>query len=126
MPSPLRVFGAWYKNRDGIDLNERPVLKALVTGIEELYKLGKEFRYEDLREGYASICHLCLDIRKHLFSSCIANTDIDRGPKQEESAYVLAQVRQLKVFSFFFKKIWLIRINQKRFGEHYLLKRFVV
>jgi hypothetical protein len=38
----------------------------------------------------------------------------------------LAPVRQLKVFSFFFKKIWLIRIDQKRFGEHYLLKRFVV
>jgi len=38
----------------------------------------------------------------------------------------LTQVRQLKVFSFFFKKIWLIRINQKRFGGDYLLKRFVV
>ena len=43
-----------------------------------------------------------------------------------QAIWRLAQVRQLKVFSFFFKKIWLIRINQKRFGEHYLLKRFVV
>jgi len=51
---------------DGINLDERPVLKALVTDIEELYKLGKEFQYEDMPEGYASACHLCLDIRKHL------------------------------------------------------------
>jgi hypothetical protein len=39
---------------------------ALVTDIEELYKLGKEFQYEDILEGYVSACHLCLDIRKHL------------------------------------------------------------
>jgi len=50
----------------GIDLDKRPVLKALVTGIEELYKIGKEFGYEDLPEGYVSPCHLCIDIRKHL------------------------------------------------------------
>jgi hypothetical protein len=51
---------------NGINLDERPVLKALVTDIEELYKLGKEFQYEDIPDGYASACHLCLDIRKHL------------------------------------------------------------
>ena len=51
---------------NGINLDERPVLKALVTDIEELYKLGKEFQYEDAPGGYASACHLCLDIRKHL------------------------------------------------------------
>lgn len=50
----------------GIDLDKRAVLKALVTGIEELYKIGKEFGYEDLSEGYVSPCHLCIDIRKHL------------------------------------------------------------
>jgi hypothetical protein len=50
----------------GIDLDERPVLKALVAGIEELYKLGQEFGYEDLSEGYVSVCHLCTDIRKHI------------------------------------------------------------
>ena len=38
---------------DGIDLEERPVLNALVTDIEDLYKLGKEFEYEDLPQGYA-------------------------------------------------------------------------
>lgn len=51
---------------NGINLDKRPVLKALVTDIEELYKLGREFQYEDILEGYASACHLCLDIRRHL------------------------------------------------------------
>jgi hypothetical protein len=50
----------------GIELDKRPVLKALVTGIEELYKIGKKFGYNDLPEGYVSPCHLCIDIRKHL------------------------------------------------------------
>ncbi|MHC4665977.1 MAG: hypothetical protein ACYS9T_08485 [Planctomycetota bacterium] len=50
----------------GVDLDKRPVLKALVTGMEQLYRLGKEFGYEDLPDGYASACHLCMDIRKHL------------------------------------------------------------
>ena len=51
---------------DGIDLNERPVLRALVAGLGGLYNLGKEFGYEDLQEGYVSARHLCIDIRKHL------------------------------------------------------------
>jgi len=50
----------------GIDLDKRPILKALVTGVQELYKIGKNFGYEDLSEGYVSPCHLCIDIRKHL------------------------------------------------------------
>lgn len=49
----------------GIDLDERPVLKALLTDLAELYHLGKEFGYE-AREGYISKCHLCLDVRRHL------------------------------------------------------------
>jgi hypothetical protein len=50
----------------GIDLDKRPVLKALVTGIEQLYKLGQGFGYEEIPEGYVSACHLCMDIRKHI------------------------------------------------------------
>jgi hypothetical protein len=50
----------------GINLDERPVLSALVTGIEELYRSAKEYGYEDLSGGYVSPCHLCMDIRKHL------------------------------------------------------------
>jgi len=49
----------------GISLKERPVLKALLTDIEELYKLGREFGYRE-GEGYISKCHLCVDIRRHL------------------------------------------------------------
>lgn len=51
---------------DGIDLNEFPVLRCLLTDLEELYRLGTEFDYEELEEGYISKCHLCLDIRRHL------------------------------------------------------------
>jgi hypothetical protein len=50
----------------GIDLEQRPILRALVTAMEELYRLGKNFGYEDLPEGYVSSCHLCMDVRKHL------------------------------------------------------------
>jgi hypothetical protein len=49
-----------------VDLQKRPVLRALVTGMKELYKLGREFGYQDLPQGYASACHLCMDIRRHL------------------------------------------------------------
>lgn len=51
---------------EGIDLADRPVLRALAEGMEQLYKLGEEFGYEDSPEGYVSACHLCMDIRKHL------------------------------------------------------------
>jgi hypothetical protein len=50
----------------GIDLEERPVLRALAEGMEGLYRLGREFGYEDSPQGYVSACHLCLDIRRHL------------------------------------------------------------
>lgn len=49
----------------GINLDELPVLRALLTSIEELYRLGKAFGYEE-RDGYVSKCHLCTDIRRHL------------------------------------------------------------
>jgi hypothetical protein len=52
----------------GIDLNERPVLRALMTNIGELYRLGSEYGYQE-RDGYISKCHLCLDVRKHLATS---------------------------------------------------------
>jgi hypothetical protein len=50
-----------------IDLDEKPVLEALVTGLEQLYELGVgEFGYTELSEGYVSKCHLCVDLRKCL------------------------------------------------------------
>jgi len=49
----------------GMDLDELPVIKALLAGMDELLRLGSRFGYEEL-EGYISKCHLCLDIRRHL------------------------------------------------------------
>jgi hypothetical protein len=49
----------------GIDLDARPVLKALLTDLEDLLRLGKEHGYQE-REGYVSKCHLCADVRRHL------------------------------------------------------------
>ncbi|MGQ9551084.1 MAG: 4Fe-4S cluster-binding domain-containing protein [Candidatus Bathycorpusculaceae bacterium] len=50
-----------------IDLDEKPVLGALVTDLKKLYEFGfEEFGYVELSEGYISKCHLCVDIRKHL------------------------------------------------------------
>jgi hypothetical protein len=49
----------------GIDLDELPVLKALLKDLVALYELGRQFGYAE-QEGYTSKCHLCLDIRRHL------------------------------------------------------------
>lgn len=50
---------------NGIDLDQYPVLRALLTDLEELLLLGLEFGYQE-QEGYVSKCHLCVDIRRHL------------------------------------------------------------
>jgi hypothetical protein len=49
----------------GIDLDERPVLRALLTDLADLLRLGKEHDYQE-QEGYVSKCHLCGDVRRHL------------------------------------------------------------
>ena len=50
-----------------IDLDEKPILEALVTNLKKLYEFGvEEFGYTELSEGYISKCHLCVDIRKCL------------------------------------------------------------
>ena len=52
---------------DGVDLDEHPILDMLIKGLKRLYEFGvKEFGYKELKEGYTSKCHLCLDIRKHI------------------------------------------------------------
>ncbi|MGC9201464.1 MAG: radical SAM protein [Thermoproteota archaeon] len=52
---------------EGIDLNERPIVRMLVTDINELYTFAlREFNYVERKEGYISKCHLCIDIRRHL------------------------------------------------------------
>jgi len=51
----------------GIDLNEYPILGALVKDMKRLYEFAvKEFGYKDREKGYISKCHLCVDIRKHI------------------------------------------------------------
>ncbi len=53
--------------KEGINLEEYPIIKALVTDIKMLYELAKkEYNYIELPEGYISKCHLCVDIRKHI------------------------------------------------------------
>lgn len=52
--------------REGVDLDECPILEALVTDVKKLYELGVKFGYQELPRGYVSRCHLCVDIRKHI------------------------------------------------------------
>ena len=51
----------------GIDLDDKPILHALMKGLYALYDLAvKEYGYRELKEGYISKCHLCVDIRRHI------------------------------------------------------------
>jgi hypothetical protein len=64
-------MGNWYEmdalTRDGIDLDERPVLKLLVEeDFEGLFRFAGDFGYEEAADGYVSKCDLCLDMRRFL------------------------------------------------------------
>ncbi|MGD1971730.1 MAG: hypothetical protein PVF24_08955, partial [Desulfobacterales bacterium] len=64
-------LGSWFKLdqllQDGIDLQNRPVLKFLVNqDMQGLFNFAAERGYHELSDGYVSKCHLCLDIRKFL------------------------------------------------------------
>ena len=51
----------------GVDLEDKPILEALVTDLERLYDFGvTRFSYKELSDGYISKCHLCLDIRRQI------------------------------------------------------------
>ncbi len=51
----------------GINLETRPILKALATDIKKLYEIGTgKFGYKENPDGYISKCHLCVDIRRHI------------------------------------------------------------
>lgn len=50
---------------EGLDLDARPVLSALLTSMAALRRLAKANGYVE-KEGYVSKCHLCIDIRRHL------------------------------------------------------------
>jgi len=47
-----------------VDLEEKPILKALLTDLKQLFELGKKFGYSE--GSYISKCHLCVDVRRHL------------------------------------------------------------
>jgi hypothetical protein len=49
-----------------LDLEQQPVLRALLTDLAELVRLGQEYGYRVLDDGYVSKCHLCADVRRHL------------------------------------------------------------
>lgn len=52
---------------EGVDLDDHPILDALVHDIGRLYELAaEEYGYGEREEGYVSKCHLCLDIRRHV------------------------------------------------------------
>jgi MoaA/NifB/PqqE/SkfB family radical SAM enzyme len=54
---------------EGIELDEYPLIAMLVSnrGIGKLFQFSVEkFGYKQLRDGYVSKCHLCIDIRKHI------------------------------------------------------------
>ena len=51
----------------GLDLNNHPVLGFLINqDFKGLLHYARDFSYEELKEGYISKCHLCVDIRKYL------------------------------------------------------------
>jgi len=51
----------------GVDLEDKPILNALATDLKKLYDFGvEEFYYKEMRGGYISKCHLCIDIRRHI------------------------------------------------------------
>ena len=53
----------------GVELDDRPILKALAKNLGELFNFAtKEFGYKEKKDGYISKCHLCLDIRKYIVS----------------------------------------------------------
>ncbi|MDW8033428.1 MAG: radical SAM protein [Nitrososphaerota archaeon] len=53
--------------KEGISLEDKPILRTLVTRIGNLYELAvKEFNYKEDEDGYISKCHLCIDIRRHI------------------------------------------------------------
>ena len=56
--------------KEGIELENRPVLKYLVAeDMEGLLNFALDMGYQERNEGYVSKCHLCLDIRKYLVSN---------------------------------------------------------
>ncbi|MCF7890397.1 radical SAM protein [Candidatus Bipolaricaulota bacterium] len=53
---------------EGIDRDDFPILSLLVEDdFDGLYDLSREYGYREAVPGYYSKCHLCLDLRRHLY-----------------------------------------------------------
>ena len=66
-------LGSWFGLdrllKEGIDLENRPVLNYLIKNdMRKLFNFASDLGYQELNEGYVSKCHLCLDIRKYFVS----------------------------------------------------------
>jgi hypothetical protein len=77
-------LGSWFEMdrlvKEGIDLENRPVLKFLIKeDMKGLLNFAFDMGYQELSEGYVSKCHLCLDIRKYL----VSNGDYDELKPRE-------------------------------------------
>jgi len=77
-------LGQW-KNLDrlvkeGIDLDEHPVLGFLIAGhMQGLLHFAQDYGYRESAKGYLSKCDLCLDLREHL----VAEKDFEElSPKE--------------------------------------------
>ena len=86
-------LGSWFELdrlvKEGIDLDNRPVLKYLINeDMQGLLNFAKDRGYQDLTEGYVSKCHLCLDIRKFL----VSNGDYDELKPKEFYAQLKSEL----------------------------------
>jgi hypothetical protein len=64
-------LGSWKEldclTEEGIDLDNKPILKYLIEDdFEGLLEYARERGYQERKKGYLSKCHLCMDIRKYL------------------------------------------------------------
>ncbi len=57
-----------YLCKEGIDLDEYPILNALIMGtLNDLFDFAVDnFDYQELADGYVSKCHVCFDIRRNI------------------------------------------------------------
>ena len=66
-------LGSWLELDElleqGVDLDERPVLKFLIfEDMRGLFNFAEDFGYQEREQGYLSKCDLCTDLRKYLVS----------------------------------------------------------
>jgi hypothetical protein len=66
-------LGSWLELdellEEGLDLDERPILKFLIQhDMQGLFHFAEDFGYQENPQGYISKCDLCTNLRRHLVS----------------------------------------------------------